>query len=178
MRADEPSPLDLSGRSILISGGAGALGRVIVERLCCHAGVAEAHPVQDFPLDTFDRIFNVNVRAAFLLARAASRRWVEHGLAGQLLFTTSWVQDVPWPEIAPYSVSKAALKSLARSFARELAPHGSRANAIAPGTVAAGMAKQQWDNEPSYRARAKRAIPLGHLQPPESVAEERKRGRV
>jgi NAD(P)-dependent dehydrogenase (short-subunit alcohol dehydrogenase family) len=57
-----------------------------------------------------------------------------------------------------------------RGFARELAPRGIRANAIAPGIVAVGMAKRQWDTDPSYRARAGRAIPLGEMQRPESVA--------
>jgi NAD(P)-dependent dehydrogenase (short-subunit alcohol dehydrogenase family) len=57
-----------------------------------------------------------------------------------------------------------------RSFARELADKGIRANAVAPGIVAAGMAQKQWDTEPDYRARAEKAIPLGHMQPLESVA--------
>jgi len=230
---DRRDPLDLSGRRILISGGAGALGRAIVGRLrdhgasvlvndivpddearaalgaeawtpglsyvqadltdeaeverlldqagellgsipdsvCCHAGVNEAHPVQDFPLPVFDKILDVNVRAAFLLARAASKRWIQQGTPGLLLFTTSWVQDVPWPEITPYNASKAAMKALARGFARELAPYRIRANAVAPGIVAAGMAQRQWDTEPQYRARARKAIPLGYLQPPDSVAD-------
>ncbi|MEP7358204.1 MAG: SDR family oxidoreductase, partial [Anaerolineales bacterium] len=90
--------------------------------------------------------------------------------AGHLIFTTSWVQDVPWPEITPYSSSKAAMRALMRGFARELAPHNIRANAIAPGIVAAGLAQRQWDTDPSYRARAQKAIPLGFMQPPESVA--------
>ena len=58
-----------------------------------------------------------------------------------------------------------------RGMARELAPHGIRVNAIAPGIVGAGMAKRQWDTEPGYRRRAEKAIPLGRLQPPESVAD-------
>jgi NAD(P)-dependent dehydrogenase (short-subunit alcohol dehydrogenase family) len=33
------------------------------------------------------------------------------------------------------------------------------------------MGKRQWDTEPDYRRRAERAIPLGYLQPPESVAD-------
>jgi NAD(P)-dependent dehydrogenase (short-subunit alcohol dehydrogenase family) len=57
-----------------------------------------------------------------------------------------------------------------RGFARELAPRHIRANAIAPGIVAAGLAQRQWDTDPGYRARAEKAIPLGYMQPPESVA--------
>jgi NAD(P)-dependent dehydrogenase (short-subunit alcohol dehydrogenase family) len=90
-------------------------------------------------------------------------------IKGHLIFTTSWVATTPWPEIAPYSASKAAMNQLMRSFARELAPQGIRANCIAPGIVAAGMAKRQWDTDPAYHARASKAIPLGFMQPLESV---------
>jgi NAD(P)-dependent dehydrogenase (short-subunit alcohol dehydrogenase family) len=114
---------------------------------------------------------DLNLRAAFILAQAASQRWLAAGQQGQLIFTTSWVQDVPWPEITPYNASKAALKMLMRGFARELAPRGIRANAIAPGIVAAGMALRQLETEPDYKRRAEKAIPLGYLQPPESVAQ-------
>lgn len=58
---------------------------------------------------------------------------------------------------------------VARGFARELAPT-IRANIVAPGIVGVGMAKCQWDTEPQYRARAKKAIPLSAMQTPESVA--------
>lgn len=224
------NPLDLSGRLIVISGGLGALGCAIVERLaeygaaiavndivdrdvagqrltltdrvryfpadvadldaaerlladcaaafgrvpdavCCHAGIVDAHPVHEYPLEDFDAIVRTNLRAAYVLARSAARTWLRHEQVGQLVFTSSWVQDVPWPDIAPYSATKAALRSLTRSFARELAPQGIRANAIAPGIVAAGMAKHQWDTQPDYRARASKAIPLGYLQPLSSVAD-------
>ena len=220
--------LDVTGHRVLLTGGAGAIGRVVADTLarhgatvvandvipvaaarellpegtgyvpgdcaddaaaetlldaaealaggpldavCCHAGIADSHPVTSFPTDSYDRIMATNVRAAYLLARAAGRRWRESGRRGHLVFTTSWVQDVPWPEIAPYSASKAALRALMRSFARELAPYGIRANAVAPGIVGVGMARHQWDTDPGYRARAGRAIPLGELQTPESVAD-------
>jgi NAD(P)-dependent dehydrogenase (short-subunit alcohol dehydrogenase family) len=63
------------------------------------------------------------------------------------------------------------MKQLMRSFARELAPRKIRANAIAPGIVGAGMARRQWDADAEYRVRAQKAIPLGELQSPESVAD-------
>jgi NAD(P)-dependent dehydrogenase (short-subunit alcohol dehydrogenase family) len=223
--------LDLTGKTILITGGCGAIGRVVVPTLaahgaqvavndilpedeawpllresgatgdnvayfradctqpdavqalldqvrahwtfpdtvCCHVGMVEAYPVTEYPLAGFDRLMDVNLRSAFILAQAAARYWQAHELPGHLIFTTSWVQEVPWPEITPYNISKAGLRMMMRGFARELAPT-IRANAIAPGVVGVGMAKRQWDTDPSYRSRAEKAIPLGYMQPPESVA--------
>lgn len=138
--------------------------------VCCHAGITEAHPIERYPLESFDALLKVNMRSAFLVAQSAAQCWIREGIAGHLIFTTSWVQDVPWPEITPYTATKAGLKALMRGFARELAGRGIRANAVAPGIVAVGMAKRQWDTEPSYRNRAKKAIPLGSLQEPESIA--------
>jgi NAD(P)-dependent dehydrogenase (short-subunit alcohol dehydrogenase family) len=224
--------LDLTGKTILITGGCGAVGQVVVRALaengasvavndiladkeaadlfraldlqrpnvqyfsadvtdpdavavlfdrvertlsapdivCCHAGMVHTYPVTEYPLERFDQLHELNTRSSFVVAQAAARRWMAVGSPGHVIFTTSWVQDVPWPEITPYTMSKAALKALTRGFARELAPHRIRANAIAPGIVASGMARRQWDTDPAYRARAEKAIPLGYLQPPETVA--------
>ena len=69
------------------------------------------------------------------------------------------------PEIGPYNASKAAIAAVkCVPFARELADKGIRANAVAPGIVSVGLAKQQWDTDPIYRARAQKAIPLGVMQ--------------
>lgn len=139
--------------------------------VCCHAGMVESYSVVNYPVDAFDLLFRMNVRTAFVLAQAAARRWRAAGLAGHLIFTSSWVQDHPWPEIAPYCASKAAVYSLMRSFAKELAKDGIRANALLPGIVAAGMARRQWDEDEEYRRRAAVAIALGTMQDPRSVAD-------
>jgi NAD(P)-dependent dehydrogenase (short-subunit alcohol dehydrogenase family) len=140
------------------------------DSVLCHVGIVESHPIEDYPTDLFDKVMTTNVRSNFLLAQAASTAWRDAQVAGHLIFTSSWVADTPWPGIAPYGASKAAINSMMRSFARELAPYGIRANAISPGIVAAGMAKRQWDNEPDYRRRAQKAIPLGALQEVDSVS--------
>jgi NAD(P)-dependent dehydrogenase (short-subunit alcohol dehydrogenase family) len=139
--------------------------------VCCHAGIVGSYPILEYPEDAFDELFKVNVKGAFVLAQIASKRWREAGSLGHLIFTSSWAQDYPWSEIAPYCASKAAVYSLMRSFAKELAPFGIRANAILPGIVSAGMARRQWDKDPSYRRRAQSAIALGELQDPNSVAD-------
>ena len=151
---------------------AGRWGRA-VDTTLVHAGVVEVAALVDTPLASFDRVMDTNVRGSFVVAREAARRAAsatpEH--LHKLVFTSSWVEDVPWPEIGPYNASKAAVRMLMRSFAREHARGNVRVNAVAPGIVDAGMARRQWDTDPAYRARASRAIPVGFLQPPESVAD-------
>ncbi len=137
----------------------------------CHAGVVCSKPILAVDSNDWDATLDVNLKGAFVVAQAAARAMVRGAVRGKIIFTSSWVQDVPWPEITPYSVSKSGMKMLMRGMARELAPHGIRVNAVAPGIVGTGMAKKQWDTEPSYRRRAEKAIPLGFMQPPESVAD-------
>jgi NAD(P)-dependent dehydrogenase (short-subunit alcohol dehydrogenase family) len=118
-------------------------------------------------------VLRTNVRGTYVTARQAARRWIAAGetRGKRIVTTSSWVGHVPWPELAAYTITKAAIDQLTRVLARELAPYGILANAVAPGIVGAGMALHQWNTEPDYRARAQRAIPLGHLQSPQSVAD-------
>lgn len=135
------------------------------------AGIVRTGGLLEQTEDDIVATLQANVVTSALTAQACVRRWRDLDVPGNLVFIGSWVQDVPWPGIAPYSASKAAVRSLARSFAREFATHGIRANVLAPGIVGVGMAKQQWDTEPDYRLRAQRAVPLGALQTPQSVAD-------
>jgi len=137
----------------------------------CHAGMAHTCPILQYSEEEWDKIMAVNLKSAFLVAQASARAMLERGIKGKIIFTSSWVQDVPWPDITPYNVTKSGMKMLMKGMARELAGKGIRVNALAPGIVGVGMGKRQWDTEPDYRRRAERAIPLGYLQPPESVAD-------
>lgn len=141
------------------------------QTLICLAGVVHSGTLLEQADGDIRRVFDVNLFANIALMQEIGRRWIAAQQPGHIIAVSSWVQDVPWPGIGPYSASKAALRSIARTFAREYASTGIRCNVVAPGIVGVGMALQQWDHEPDYRARAERAIPLGQLQSPQSVAD-------
>jgi NAD(P)-dependent dehydrogenase (short-subunit alcohol dehydrogenase family) len=166
LRADGSDPTQAKA---MIDSTVDAFGRVTDVVLL--AGTVRSGPLLDQTVESATEVFHLNVTTAMTTAQAAVRHWLALDEPGNLVFVSSWVQDVPWPGIATYSASKAAVRSLARSFAREFATRGIRANVLAPGIVDAGMARRQWDEEPEYRDRAKQAIPLQRLQPPESVAD-------
>lgn len=118
-----------------------------------------------------ERVINLNLTSQINLSKSIISFWVEKNIRGNIVFVSSWVDHVPWPGITPYAASKAGLVALCRGIAREYAKNGIRANLISPGIVDVGMAAKQWREEPDYKARASRAIPLGRLQQPEEVAE-------
>ncbi len=135
------------------------LGRIDV--LVNNAGVTAAKPALDLTSDDFDRIFTIDVRGAFLLARAAALSMKASG-GGAIVNITSVHEHIPRPGFALYAAGKAALGMLTRSLALELAADGIRVNAVAPGAIATER------NEEADALVSE--IPLGRPGEPEEVA--------
>jgi NAD(P)-dependent dehydrogenase (short-subunit alcohol dehydrogenase family) len=135
-----------------------------------NAGIVQSAPFLEITQKQWQDHLDVNLTGCFNIGQAAARLMVNRQRPGHIIFTGSWVQDVPWPEIAAYSASKAGLKMLARSMARELATYRIRVNVLAPGIVNAGLARRQLETEPQYAKRVAKVIPLEALQTPEQVA--------
>jgi len=169
VRADITDEADVTGMFDRVTAWMGRPNTVL-----CHAGVAVMAATVEHTLAQWNHVLGINLTGAFLVAREAARRMgTGHRLDNpcRIIFTSSWIQDVPWPNQAAYNASKGGLEMLMRSMARELAASKILVNAVAPGIVGVGMAKKQWDEDPAFRARTDLAIPLGSLQKPESVAQ-------
>lgn len=128
-------------------------------------------PFLDITPEQWQEHVDVNLTGCFNVGQAAARLMVQRQRPGRIIFTGTWVQEIPWPEIAAYSATKAGVRMLAKSMARELAKHKILVNVIAPGIVYAGLAKHQMETEPQYARRIKHVIPLGQLQTAEQVAK-------
>ncbi len=135
-----------------------------------NAGMVESAPFLEITGEQWQAHLAVNLTGCFNLGQSVARIMVQRERPGRVIFTSSWVQEVPWPEITAYSVSKAGIRMLARQMARELAGHGILVNVIAPGIVRAGLAKRQMETEPQYARRVRHVIPLGEPQTAEQVA--------
>ena len=96
---------------------------------------------------------------------------VARGHPGVIIFTGTWIQDVPWPGMTAYCATKSGIKMLAKCMARELAPHGIRVNIIAPGIVDAGPTAARIKKNPTFARHTARVIPLDRLQTPEEVGK-------
>lgn len=91
-------------------------------------------PMLECSEDAWDKIFDTNVKASFLLAKSVFPHMKNRG-AGSIVFISSIVGFHPIPMIMPYSVSKTALLGLTKALSWELAPENVRVNCIAPGIV-------------------------------------------
>ena len=147
----------------------GEFGRLDV--CMCNAGISMNVPFLEYTVEEWNQHMDVNLNGYFHVTQEVAKRWVAEGSKGKIIFTGSWVQDVPYKLIAPYCVSKAGVWMLARCAALELAPHGITVNAIAPGIVEAGLTARELRDFPEFREEFMSLIPLGKIQQAEDVAD-------
>lgn len=137
----------------------------------CNAGISMNVPFLEYTVEQWNQHMEVNLNGYFHVTQEVAKRWVDAGAKGKIIFTGSWVQDIPYKLIAPYCVSKAGVWMLARCAALELAPHGITVNAIAPGIVEAGLTARELRDFPEFREEFMSLIPLGRIQQAEDVAD-------
>lgn len=125
-------------------------------------------PIQDTPPEAFQKTLDVNVRGCFFMSSAAVKLMADHG-GGAIVNTASVNGVVPGPLQGIYSITKAAVVSMTKAFARECAPLGVRVNALLPGLTATRFAGALIEEGPANR-RFLDHTPLGRHALPEEMA--------
>jgi 3-oxoacyl-[acyl-carrier protein] reductase len=123
-----------------------------------NAGIYPFGGLFDTPVEMWDRIMHVNLRAPFLITRALAEGMIAAGKKGVFIFIGSGAGQMLRTNGLAYCTSKRGLEWLMKGIALELAPHGIRANLVAPG-LALGSAGTAFPA--GYADAMAKRVPLG-----------------
>ena len=123
-------------------------------------------PLAQFKPESFRQLVEVNIVGAFNVLSAAAQHVLDGG--NIIALTTSMVR-VGIPGGGPYTATKAAVESLIRSMAKELAGRGVRVNAVAPGPVDTDLFRAGKTDE--AKAKAAGMSPFNRIGTPDEIAE-------
>ncbi|KAG4079837.1 hypothetical protein HA402_014968 [Bradysia odoriphaga] len=124
--------------------------------------------VLDCTEEVWDKIFDINVKASFLLAKQAAPLIRERG-GGSIVFISSIAGYTPFSLLGAYSVSKTALFGLTKAVAQDLATEKIRVNCVAPGVVRTKFARAMYETETAKQA-VLATIPMGRLAESNEIA--------
>lgn len=124
-------------------------------------------PVLQTPEDAWDKIFDVNVKSAFLLAKDVIPLMEKKG-GGSVVFVSSIAGYQPMQGLGAYSVSKTALLGLVKVLANECGQMGVRVNGVAPGIIKTKFSEAIWKNEAIMKP-ALNQVPLARIGVSEDI---------
>jgi len=140
--------------------------------LVCNAAIQYEQTIEDTPPEDWDRVLGVNLKGAYLCARAAIPRMRRLG-GGSIVNMASvngfWVE----PQLGAYCTAKGGVINLTRSIALDFGKDGIRCNCICPGYIDTGMAQRYFEVQPdpdAARVEAGRLHALGRIGRPEEIA--------
>jgi len=135
------------------------------------AGVLNVAPFLEITEEDWDRSFSVNVKGMFLVCQEALRHMIAHGGGGAFVNFASISGKVGGVLAgADYSASKAAVICLTKSLAKVGAPHGIRANSVAPGAVYSPMLQQYYQDHAEEMKHFENEHPMGRFATAVEVA--------
>ena len=138
-----------------------------VDVLVNNAGVYPRSPFLDLSEREWDYVLDVNLKGSCFCAQAAARAMIAGGRRGSIInLSSSSVRGQP--RGVHYTASKGGVITMTRTMALELAPHGIRVNAIAPGTT--DTAQPRGGHTEEELVALARVIPLGRIAQPEDIA--------
>ncbi len=125
-------------------------------------------PVYQTDDAAFDKIMQVNVKGPFMLGKMAFHEMKKRG-GGSIINISSIEGLSPEPLMGIYAVSKSALISLTKVFAREWGSAGIRANVICPGLIQTKFSQALWSNEAILNKMIKE-LPIARIGQPDEIA--------
>jgi NAD(P)-dependent dehydrogenase (short-subunit alcohol dehydrogenase family) len=145
-----------------------AFGRLDI--LHNHAGILHEHDASILEIEesVIDEVLTINIKGMMLAGKHAARAMIPFG-RGAIVNTASDLSLIALPGICSYVTSKTAIPGLTRAMAADLAPHGIRVNAIAPGFTYTRMTQGLAGNAEMFEAMRKTYL-IPRLGQPDDIA--------
>ena len=136
----------------------------------CHGVMQLFGDVSDTSDDEMRRVMSVNFEGTFVCCRAIARE-MRVQRYGRIVNVASQAGKAPWPKIAVYGSSKAAVISLTQGLAMELGPFGVTANAVCPGVMDTEMTRRAYAGPAREQLLADKAgsLPVRRLGTPQDL---------
>ena len=139
-----------------------------VSILVNNAAMIDRSSFLDVTLEQFEAVWHANVRGVFQLSQRVAARMIELDMPGVIVHLSSILARLAVPSRTAYIASKGAIEGLTRAMALDLAPHGIRVNAVAPGLIAT-EALLTGMPDPEIQAAVQSFIPGGRFGRPEEL---------
>ena len=130
-------------------------------------GISTTRAFLDLPEGEWDRVLDVSLKGHYLCGQAAARHMAEQG-GGAIVNISSICDEVAQADYSHYVASKGGVRMLTKAMAVELAGHGIRVNAIAPGPTDTGSEEMKREYAPLRRKVLPR-VPMARLAQPEEM---------
>jgi glucose 1-dehydrogenase len=126
-------------------------------------------PFLEFDPVTFERVVQGTLVAGFHLSQLVARHMVKRGSGGKIVFISSVHAEAPYQNAAAYNAAKAGLNHLAKTIARELAPHKINVNIIEPGWIDTPGERESFGAD--FLEAQGRDLPWGRLGMPADIGK-------
>ncbi len=134
------------------------------------AGIAgRVHPFTEMTDEDWSEVLHTNLTSLFLCGRAAASRMMVSG-GGSIINITSQLSEVAQLHCVPYLAAKGGANMLTKGMALDLAPHGIRVNAIAPGFTRTNMTKLDTPDWRETRRAVLQRIPMARPAEADEIA--------
>ncbi len=116
-----------------------------IDYLIANAAITHFASFLEIKPEEFDNVVGLNMRGTYFITQFAARVMKSQG-EGKIILISSNLSERAYPNLAIYSMTKAAVNMMARSLSAELSPLNIRINAVAPGPIGTERTKQEVEN--------------------------------
>lgn len=134
-----------------------------------NAGVEKETPFLEVAEEDYDLVMDTNLKGAFFSTQEFSKYLIKNKRTGKIVNISSVHEELPFPNYAPYCLSKGGMKMMTRNLAVELGEYGITINNVAPGAIKTPINKDLLNDSEKVNALLNN-IPLNRMGEPNDVS--------